>query len=633
MQVEVVDTLEGLAGLREEWEDLEQRDPEASFYLTHRFVSAWCHAYADHPDVSLHIVCVRHNAALMAVMPLSLRRGTRKGRAVTTLRFATHGDFMGALVDPTPASDAVCRTLADAMDQPRSWDSIYLTNIPVHSHLGRFFLRTEHNPRFTPHVEAPRIDLREYADFTDFCGRSLPSHTRKYRNKLFREHEVTFRVYTGDEDGVLDRIAAVHRAERDHLVERRARTERHSLFDDERRVTHLRAVFATGGDAVTFAYEDEDGQIVGYRTCFRQGRTLLSWNSAYAPAYDRYRLGKVIQYDILEHLFAEGSTDVFDFGAGRYPWKFEWTPRFTATYRYQRRLNPDPPVDAAARPAKATTPATPQPHTPVTTAASSEASTPTDGALLGVARQTARAVMRRSGLAAARHAGRETVARARGRRLPPIIWYVPHPDDESIFMGGSISRHRHRRNILVVLTQGGGSAVLPKVSAKLGQPLSVHDFMQGRLGELDGALTALGVRQRDVRQHQLTDGAVTAEQVYDLICTMAREFPDATHRTMSYLDPHRDHSAAGQALRQAYRNGVVTDAVFHLPIPLVPATWGTRAPLSVADVEVKRAALREYQRWDPAQGRYAIGEFSVGSVIRTQIDAPHERVHDPGYDI
>lgn len=62
-------------------------------------------------------------------------------------------------------------------------------------------------------------------------------------------------------------------------------------------------------------------------------RTALSWTSAYHPAVAGYRLGKVLQYDILTELLATGEADHFDFGAGRYPWKFEWAESFDASYR------------------------------------------------------------------------------------------------------------------------------------------------------------------------------------------------------------------------------------------------------------------------------------------------------------
>src|SRR5690606_874844 len=52
---------------------------------------------------------------------------------------------------------------------------------------------------------------------------------------------------------------------------------------------------------------------------------------------------------ILEFLFSQDQFDRFDFGAGRYPWKFEWTDQFTSTYRLiLRRPSADPPPKATA---------------------------------------------------------------------------------------------------------------------------------------------------------------------------------------------------------------------------------------------------------------------------------------------
>ena len=101
---------------------------------------------------------------------------------------------------------------------------------------------------------------------------------------------------------------------------------------------------------------------------------------------------------------------------------------------------------------------------------------------------------------------------------------------------------------------------------------------------------------------------------------------------MSYLDPHPDHAAAGRALRRAHAEGTVSDAVFHVPVPLVSAKVGTRVRLGAPDLAAKRQALREYQVWDPTRGRYAIGGLSVASLIRRQLSTPRERVHGPEVD-
>jgi hypothetical protein len=156
--------------------------------------------------------------------------------------------------------------------------------------------------------------------------------------------------------------------------------------------------------------------------------------------------------------------------------------------------------------------------------------------------------------------------------------------------------------------------------------------MQGRLRELSAAVRQLGVGDDDFIIHDLPDGGLTESDVLAVMLDMARRHPRAIHRTMSYLDPHRDHATAGRALREAHASGSVRDCVFHLPIPLVPESLGRGVELPAQAVEGKRAALREYERWDPAEGRFAIGSHSVKKLIKEQRRNPRERVHGPDYD-
>lgn len=628
MDVEEVTTSEGLEALREPWQRLERTDPFASYYLTHRFVQAWWEAFRLRSGVALLVLVLRHNGEVVAIAPLSIRRETRQGETRTVLRFATHGDYTGVLLDPAHHPDTLLRALLRRLEADPAWDRIGLNNIPSTSPLTAHLLKGPYNPSLRYHVENPYIDLTRYRDFDDFEARSAPSKARKYRNKLHRERDVAFRVLHGDEDGILDRLADLHRREKTFLIAERGRSERHSLYDDEARFAHIRRVFETTDDAVTFAYEDADGALVGYRTCFAHGRTLLSWNSAYAPEYDDYRIGKVLQYDILRHLFAEGSCDVFDLGAGRYPWKFEWTSTFTTSYRLQVRLDTatgqSGPSGAAARPARPQAQAgrAQQPGEP----GRGDAERPAGSSPAATGLAAARALARRAGLGRLKRA-----ALALRRRLAaPVVWYVPHPDDETLFMGASLYRQRRRRNLVVVLTQGGASKALETVNAKLEAPLDREAFMRGRARELRAALRALHVAEDDVHLLDLPDGGVTEEAVAAVIAEMARAHPRASHRTMSYLDPHPDHAAAGRALRAAHDRGEVAEAVFHLPVPLVDERRGEAVAFAEAGMaRAKRAAIREYERWEPEAGRYAIGGHSVASLMREQYREPAERVHGP----
>ena len=628
MEIEVIDSTEGLLAIGEEWEALEVRDPHASFYASYRFVKAWWLAYCDDPSYVLHTLGVRHNGALVAVAPLAIRQTKSRGRDLRTLRWASHGDYLGAVVEVASAS-AASRALLTAMDDSQQWDKIALGNMRSDTPLAHYLFRSSHNSSFTLHVECPYIDLREYADFDDFCVRSLPSHTRKYRNKFVKELDARFTVTWGNASQVLQRMGAVHQAERDFLREHRDRDERHSLFDDPRRVSLVEGAYEREGDAVTFAYEDSAGRMLGYRSCYVHGRTLLSWNSAYEPQMEPYRLGKVLQYDIMGHLFSQGEWDFFDFGAGRYPWKFEWTHQFNSTYRYARSFEPPAKPVAARKPA--TSAAATATQDASSTAAQPPPSPPTEAPQASPpARRTIRSVPA-VGARRASQALRAMNDSVTARRKPPVIWYLPHPTDDAVFMGGSIAARTDRRHLVVLLAQGRGSTALRKVNARLLDPISRDDFAEARVREFMDAVETLGVRPRDVSQSMLTDGEMSVDDILGVISDMAAKNPDAEHRTMSYLDPNADHCAAGKALKRAYDRELLTDCFFHLAVPKVEAPAATRTKLSRRAVELKREALAAYQVWDPRNGRYGIGGFSVAPLIEAQRAQPREHVHGPTF--
>jgi LmbE family N-acetylglucosaminyl deacetylase/CelD/BcsL family acetyltransferase involved in cellulose biosynthesis len=605
MDVDIIASSEGLTSLRREWEELEARDDRAPYYVTHRFVSAWWDAHAASPDVDLHVVVVRLDEQLVGVAPFALRTRVAKGKTRRVLTFASHGDYLGVLVDPGQKADRVLKALMEAVHDNDSWDTVSLRNVPSDSPLASYLLRSEFNEDFTFHIENPYIDLSAFAGFDQYASERLPAKVRKYRNKFLRECGARFRVERGDENGIFDKIAELHQREQQYLADTKDRQERYSLFADPERGSHIRNVFDRTDDAVTFFYESDDGALLGYRTCFEHRGTLLSWNSAYDPGLSQYRIGKIIQFDILEHLFREGSTQVFDFGAGRYPWKFEWTDQFTTTYKLQLKR-------ARRSPASSTQP--------------ERYDAPAD-------RET---VAEPDPLAAPPVPPRSRLARARARVTrrvrPPNIWYAPHPDDESIFMGASIALATDRDNILVMLTRGGASGAIKKVNARLDKPLTRKEFMRARVRELRAAARALGVAEENLLVKDLPDGGLDVPSVREVISDMAERHPGAVHRTMSYLDPHADHRTAGEALLAAHADGEVKRPVFYVPIPHLDETVGT--PVDLSDprgVAAKKAALQEYHYWAPHERRYAIGQHSVTALIRKQLHAPVEHVHGPGY--
>ncbi|WP_299520620.1 GNAT family N-acetyltransferase [uncultured Serinicoccus sp.] len=645
IETSICRTTEGLAALREEWEALER--PGESYYTSHRFVSAWWASYRHAPGYRLHVVLVRQEGQLVGVGPFAFRPEKREGEPVTVLRWASHGDYLSVLhadgpsvASPQTISGHVLAELDRVVDDGEA-QVVQLTGIPSESAFA-WHVRTSqvHHRRLAFLIENPWMDLRG--------PWSAPSHTGKYLRKLRREHDVHLHTFTADEHGILDRIAEVHRAEKNHLIETHARSERHSLYDDDRRTEHIRQVFTTTDDALTFAFLDgEDpatGRVLAYRTVFRDGRRLLSWNSAYLPEFERYRMGKVLQLAILEHVTEHDLADEFDLGAGKYPWKFEWTPHQRPTYRYLLK----PPRPPAAKPApvattsaatRAVTPAPaagtarPPSPSPSPSPASSSSLAPADDGQppwRRTVRRGVRAAIARMPEPAAQQAKR--VARTRRLTRAVTVWYVPHPDDESIFMGGAIASEPDRRHVIVLLTPGEGSQAIHSLRRRLGREIGLDEFVAARDREFAAAVARLGVDRRDVHRVGLPDGGITEDSVLAVIRRHARRRPGAAHRTMSYLDPHPDHATAGRALRRAHRLGLVGDAKFFLPVPQVLDERAERVVLDERARAVKKAALAEYRLFEPEQGRYAIGRRSVSELVTYHHRTPEERVHGPELD-
>lgn len=524
METHIVTTVEDLESLQPEWEVLHARDPWASFYVTYQCVHAWATAYVEATE--LRIVTVRHNRALVGIAPLSVQVQRTKGRKRRVVRFASHGDYLTFLVDPGSPVSTVVKSLLTSMKETPA-DLINLGNVPVGGPLPATLLASPDNPHFTLHVESPIIDLTDYADFADFESRAVPAKTRKYRNKLMREHDVRWQVFFGSDASVLSRMGELHIREKQFLAGEQGRGDRHSLFEDEARRAHAAQLYVPGGDAVTFAYTDPDGAFLAYRSCYLHRRTLLSWNSAYAPELSDYRLGKVIQYDLMRHAFETDLADVFDFGAGRYPWKFEWTSRFRSTYR----LRLDAPVrEPQQSPAVRTEPLSAPPEPSATPL--EQSATPPGTSEPAAGRPWSPL---RRGLARIRGGG------------PPVTYVVsPHPDDETLRLTGYLLRLRGRIGPdheihLIAVSDGGGSAQ----ARRLGWP--VEREQEHRRSEQAAAFSALTGGRGAITRLGLADGHVTREDVVVGVRPLARRaarFVVAAHPE----DYHDDHQAVVEAM-------------------------------------------------------------------------------------
>lgn len=223
------------------------------------------------------------------------------------------------------------------------------------------------------------------------------------------------------------------------------------------------------------------------------------------------------------------------------------------------------------------------------------------------------------------------VSAAPPRAQSPIVFYVPHQDDETLSMGAVIREHvLNKREVHVVLvTDGSASGAKAKVEAKLGHTITVEEFVKARNNEFLAALEKLGVQKRRVYFEGLKDGALTYDQAGTVISKYQGLYPTAGHYTISWKDDHNDHAQLGLHLRDKCLAGSIynNDCQFMQfrrywdKYPVSP--YLTLQPHGDAE----KLANREYLVWAPELTRYSVGYFSVPHDLDTHYADPISRQH------
>jgi len=207
---------------------------------------------------------------------------------------------------------------------------------------------------------------------------------------------------------------------------------------------------------------------------------------------------------------------------------------------------------------------------------------------------------------------------------PVTIWYIPHPDDETIGMAGAIQRSQaqNRRNIIIFFTRGGRT-----LSAYM-QGLNIGKIKTSRMSEAKLALTTLGIPANDITFFDFEDGAVGVEGALAVMRAYHDKYPGAAHRTVSYTDPHPDHKALALALAQLQREHPELDVAFYRVYiynkPLENRLNDRVAREPVPSLSAKAAAISAYTKTSTSDGRYAVGAMSVPKLLVNSATDPYE---------
>jgi LmbE family N-acetylglucosaminyl deacetylase len=227
-----------------------------------------------------------------------------------------------------------------------------------------------------------------------------------------------------------------------------------------------------------------------------------------------------------------------------------------------------------------------------------------------------------------------------------VVFYSPHPDDELLSFGVIASEYVALgfEVIFVLLTSGSTSVAIKLINGELASPgngtrfvykgthnpsisgyapLSIDDIGRARVIEFKSAAGEMAVTPNHIHTFDLLkDNQLSPEDVVGAMMQIVSLYPQAIHWTMSTIDIHPHHRAAGEALRLIAKG---TDLLTGFTISRT--TWDA---LSVARAQpnntlpaayqfkptvdrmqrVRNAAL-PYNAWNPQAGSYSVGYSSV----------------------
>jgi CelD/BcsL family acetyltransferase involved in cellulose biosynthesis len=337
MQIRVITTTDEFFKLKEPWERLQHQDKDVTYYSTFEYNWTWWDVYKSDKNKELFIVVAENNGKVVGIAPLIIEKINKKIFSYRCIKFLGRGDYMGLLLDNSPI--VKYRTVTTEIfnfieSKYECYERINLTHIKANSKLSAFMLKSKkHNKNFNYLIECPILRLNRFESFQAYKKEFVSSNAQQYSNKLRREVGYNFKIICNENEDVYERISKIHINEQYYLVKTKGRKERSSLYKNKFYSEFVKRIYHNNANVITFTIEDDNGTILAYETCYLYKRVLHMWNTAYNTKYEKYNLGKIINLEVAKYLFKNNMADIFDFGAGRYFWKFEWTDDFMLDYK------------------------------------------------------------------------------------------------------------------------------------------------------------------------------------------------------------------------------------------------------------------------------------------------------------
>lgn len=231
----------------------------------------------------------------------------------------------------------------------------------------------------------------------------------------------------------------------------------------------------------------------------------------------------------------------------------------------------------------------------------------------------------------------------------PVIFYSPHQDDETLFMGQVIAHHAlaGREVHVVLLCDGVGSGARAEINGEVSDgtywkgyhyppregyaPLTESEFSLARTREFVAACAQLGVPAERVHLGRADapaatsvdlPGSISTDWATQVMTSWADHFAAAGwdsvgHYTMWWGDNHGDHANLGSALQTLHGQDPTGFGDVRWTVKPEQATTAGASTYTISStyaataVQMARRAGWCYRAWQPASAAFATGYHSV----------------------
>lgn len=321
-QVTVVQNVEGLRGLEEQWSHLLDHSQAGSIFASFPWNLAWWHAFGG--DKRLYVLVASDTAGqVRGIAPLMLvRQGSVRKLEWIGTGLSDTGDFV---LDESCTEPVIEAMFAHLQQHRRDWDLLDLDEVPPYSHFAGWF--ESHEPPGLRVIRLPRTDCPYIAvpstweEYTQTLQRKPRQHLEGFARRVVEESGAYFRLVTEEADvpGAVARFYKLHRA-------------RWETKDDELNPEHMGPGFlpflqeaCTRSAAHGYLRLAElcvgDATISSWITFNINGR----WNgymTGFDPKWSSKRPGKVLHGFLMRQALAEHAREL-DLGRGNEGYKYE----------------------------------------------------------------------------------------------------------------------------------------------------------------------------------------------------------------------------------------------------------------------------------------------------------------------